>query len=130
MTTTPRKIDRPAAPNNGVDAPSRLRFPKQDACCEGPCDPPWRDDEQCLIWYETRYLNVPLGKDRRPADNASVAAAREYIQFRIIYEHRLCRLGKQLGPLLYTVTLLPGEKVTLYHSDRFTRITSAQDRFS
>jgi thermitase len=72
-------------------------------------------------------LRVPLGKGR-PADVAT--APREYIEFRIIYEHRLCRLGKQLGPLLYTVTLLPGEKVTLYHSDRFQQITSIQNRYS
>jgi thermitase len=39
-------------------------------------------------------------------------------------------LGKQHGPLLYTQTLLPGEKVTLYHSDRYRRITSETDRFS
>jgi thermitase len=31
---------------------------------------------------------------------------------------------------LYTVTLLPGEKVTLYHSDRYRQITSTQERFS
>ncbi|HEX7294613.1 MAG TPA: hypothetical protein VF251_02595, partial [Pyrinomonadaceae bacterium] len=33
-------------------------------------------------------------------------------------------------PLLFTQTLLPGEKVTLYHSDRYRRITSETDRFS
>jgi thermitase len=59
-----------------------------------------------------------------------VNLAREYIEFRITYEHRLCLLGKQHGPLLYTVTLLPGEKVTLYHSDRYRRISSQQDCYS
>ncbi|MBA2382567.1 MAG: hypothetical protein H0V73_10705 [Chloroflexi bacterium] len=53
-----------------------------------------------------------------------------FIEFKITYEHRLCRRGKQHGPLVYTVTLLPGEKITLYHSERFRRITSEQDRFS
>ena len=127
MATTPKRLN-PATPSpDGREQRFSVRLPKQDACCEGPCDPPWRDDEQCFVWYETRYFRVPIGQDRR-ADVAS--AAREYIEFRITYEHRLCRLGKQLGPLLYTVTLLPGEKVTLYHSDRFTQITSVQDRFS
>jgi thermitase len=32
--------------------------------------------------------------------------------------------------LLFTQTLLPGEKVTLYHSDRYRRITSETDRFA
>jgi thermitase len=55
---------------------------------------------------------------------------REYIEFRIDYEHKLCLLGKQHGGLLYTITLLPGEKATLYHSDRYRRITSDQERYS
>lgn len=126
--TTPAKADEQDSPSTGRDPLPSVRLPKQDPCCEGPCHPPWRGDEQCLIWYETRYLRVAIGESR-PADVAAVAA-RDYIEFRIVYEHRLCRLGKQLGPLLYTVTLLPGEKVTLYHSDRYARITSAQDRFS
>ena len=46
--------------------------------------------------------------------NMAFVAARAYIEFRITYAHKLCLLGKQHGPLLYTVTLLPGEKVTLY----------------
>lgn len=106
--------------------PCGVKLPKQDACCESPCDPPWRSDEQCLSWYEERYLQVPLRQDRPSEANAS----RAYIEFRITYQHRLCILGKQHGPLLYTVTLLPGEKVTLYHSERFQQVTSAQDRFS
>jgi thermitase len=78
-----------------------------------------------------RYFRVPIGRQDRPADAAGVAHNYcEYIEFRITYEHRLCRNGKQLGPLLYTVTLLPGEKVTLYHSERFAQITSTQDRYS
>jgi thermitase len=61
---------------------------------------------------------------------AAFVAAASYIEFRVTYEHKLCLLGKQHGPLLYTQTLLPGEKVTLYHSDRYRRITSETDRFS
>ena len=103
-----------------------VKLPKQDLCCESPCDPPWRTDDQCLIWYEPKYLIVPLGQDTPQL----AAVGRAYIEFRITYEHRLCLLGKQHGPLLYTVTLLPGEKLTLYHSERFRQITSAQYRYS
>src|SRR5262249_37957446 len=64
-----------------------------------------------------------------PATNVA-ASVDIFFQSRIVYEHKLCLLGKQHGPLLYTQTLLPGEKVTLYHSDRYRRITSEEDRFS
>jgi thermitase len=99
-----------------------------DDCCVSPCDPPWRLDEQCLYWYETRFFRVPLGRDNVPT--AAFVAAVSFIEFRITYEHKLCLLGKQHGPLLFTQTLLPGEKVTLYHSDRYRRITSETDRYS
>jgi thermitase len=80
-----------------------------------------------MIWYETKFLRVPIGRQQ---ENLAATALREYIEFRITYAHKLCLLGKQHGPLLYTVTLLPGEKVTLYHSDRYRKITSDQERFS
>lgn len=106
--------------------PCCVELPTPDACCVSPCDPPWRPDEQCLIWYETRFFRPPF----RQRDVTHAFSPREYIEFRITYEHRFCLLGKQHGPLIYTVTLLPGEKVTLYHSDRYRRITSVQDRYS
>lgn len=102
-------------------------LPVPDVCCVSPCDPPWRPDEQCMVWYETKFLRIPIG---RQVENVAAVALREFIEFRITYAHKLCLLGKQHGPLLYTVTLLPGEKVTLYHSDRYRRITSDQERFS
>jgi hypothetical protein len=122
-TTTAKTLDQP---DEADAAPGGVKLPTRDPCCESPCDPPWRNDDQCLIWYEQKYFIVPLKEDRKN----EVAAGRASIEFRITYEHRLCLLGKQHGPLLYTVTLLPGEKVTLYHSERFQRITSVQDRFS
>jgi hypothetical protein len=107
--------------------PCCVEPPVPDPCCVSPCDPPWRPDEECLIWYETKFFRAPIGKEPQ---NLAAAFLREYIEFRITYAHKLCLLGKQHGGLLYTVTLLPGEKVTLYHSDRFRRITSDQERFS
>jgi hypothetical protein len=107
--------------------PCCVELPVPDPCCVSPCDPPWRSDEQCMIWYETKFLRIPLGKQNQ---NLMAVAFREFIELRITYAHKLCLLGKQHGALLYTVTLLPGEKVTLYHSDRYRRITSDQERFS
>jgi hypothetical protein len=100
-----------------------------DGCCVSPCDPPWLSDEQCLIQYDTRLFRRALDGDRADVANR-IDAARPFVEFQITYEHRLCRKGKQHGPLIYTVTLLPGEKINLYHSDRYRRITSEQDRYS
>jgi hypothetical protein len=117
-------------PNNeSPDYPCHVDLPIPDDCCVSPCDPPWRKDEQCIYWYETRYFRVPIRTDNQPGAT-DVGAFRIYIEFRIIYEHKLCLLGKQHGPLLFTQTLLPGEKVTLYHSDRYRRITTETDRFA
>jgi hypothetical protein len=110
------------------EGPCGVDIPRPDECCVSPCDPPWRPDEQCLYWYETRFFRVPLGQDIVPT--LAFTFSTSFIEFRITYEHKLCQLGKQHGPLLYTQTLLPGEKVTLYHSDRYRRITSETDRFS
>jgi thermitase len=107
--------------------PCCVELPVPDACCVSPCDPPWRPDEQCLVWYETRFFRVPIGRE---GVNLAAVVLRDYIEFRITYAHKLCLLGKQHGALLYTVSLLPGEKVTLYHSDRYRRITSDQERYS
>jgi Subtilase family len=107
--------------------PCDVDVPTPEECCVSPCDPPWRPDQQCIVWYEERFLRQPIAqRDDTPADFARSI----YIEFRITYEHKLCLLGKQHGPLIYTVTLLPSEKLTLYHSDRYRRITSTQDRFS
>ncbi len=113
------------------DNPCCVDPPLPDACCVSPCDPPWRPDEQCMYWYETKYFRAPLEQRGKENENLQLAAfARAYIEFRINYQHKLCLLGKQHGALLYTITLLPGEETTLYHSDRYRRITSEQERFS
>jgi thermitase len=102
-------------------------FCSDDECCVSPCDPPWLTDDTCLFYYDDRILRRPLGDQAGPALFERQQPA---IEFRITYEHRICRKGKQHGPLVYTVTLLPGEKVNLYHSERYRRTTSEQDRFS
>jgi hypothetical protein len=117
------KADDPADPVQPAKGCS------DDPCCVSPCDPPWLSDEQCLIQYDTRLFRRALGKEQDSPFNR-FDAGRPFIEFRITYEHRLCRIGKQHGPLIYTVTLLPGEKVNLYHSERYRRITSEQDRYS
>lgn len=109
------------------EGPCGVSVPVPDECCVSPCDPPWRQDEQCLYWYETRFFRVPAGQD---VPRAIFVSGKNFIEFRIIYEHKFCLLGKQHGPLLYTQTLLPGETVTLYHSDRYRRVTSETDRYS
>jgi thermitase len=48
----------------------------------------------------------------------------------VTYTHMLCLIAKQRGALAYTLTLLPGEKMTLYQSDRYRRTTSETERYS
>lgn len=122
MATKPKTLDQPTT---RPSSPCSVDFPVHDDCCVSPCDPPWLPDKQCFVWYEVRSLTVPIKVDR--TSEFSVAAN---VEFRITYAHRLCLIGKQHGPLLFTITLLPGEKVTLYHSERYRQITSVQDRYS
>ncbi len=117
-----------AASSCGGDGPCGVDLPQPPACCVSPCEPPWRPDAQCMYWYESKYFRVPLGRDGNV--NVVGAAVGATIEFRIDYQHALCLLGKQHGPLLFTQTLLPGEKVTLYHSERYRRVSSEVDRFS
>jgi thermitase len=93
-----------------------------DPCCVTPCDPAWCADEVGVVFGETRWLCVPLRRDGEPAETA--------IEIRVTYEHTLCLAGKQHGPLLFTQTVLPGEKVALVHHERYRRITGDAERFS
>jgi thermitase len=121
------------APDQSADplTPCSVELPVPDDCCVTPCGPPWIPEKPCIAWYETKVLQVPLeAKQTKSGGIAEFAPLRSYIEFRITFLHRLCLLGKQHGPLLFTVTLLPGEKVTLYHSERYRQVTSIQERFS
>jgi Subtilase family len=83
--------------------------------CRGPSPVPWLTADRCLTFYEGRTFDA--GLDRR-------------LLVRIIYEHRLCLIGRQQGGLLYTTTLLPGEEVKIYEFDRFRRVKSDTERVS
>lgn len=87
--------------------------------CISPPAPPWLPYDQCLTWYESRLLNVPLTKDRELM-----------LQVLLVYEHCLQLQGRKQGPLLFTTTLLPKEKLKLYHYERYRRGRSETDIFS
>jgi len=112
--------------------PCAVDIPEIDPCCVSPCDPPWEPNEECIVWYEERLFRIPVRSQTVEVTGiiAAALATGPFIELRVTYEHRLCLLGKQHGPLLFTTTLLPGETIRLYHSDRYRRITSTQQRFS
>lgn len=103
---------------------SQIILPEHEPCCQGPCDLPWIDHNQCLTFRETRTTSSQLEKLVRDRD------VRGTIVTRLVYTHTLCLIGKQQGGLVYSLTLLPGETATLYHSDRHRRTTSETQRFS
>lgn len=102
-----------------------ITLPTQDPCCQSPCDPAWRTKPTCIIFNETRSVTLPIG-----GDDPAGAFARGRIVVNVTYAHSLCLVGKQHGGLAYTLTLLPGEKMNLYQSDRYRRTTSETERFS
>ena len=65
--------------------------------CRGPAPVPWLTFDRCMSFYESRTFDLGPLRDQR-------------LQIRITYEHRLCLIGRQQGPLLSTTTLLPGEE--------------------
>lgn len=106
--------DEAEQPSPGDEDEDLCKVELPDICpeCLSPAAPPWLPFSQCMVWYETRYVRL---RD---------------ILYKIIYEHDLCMLGRQQGPLLYTTTLLPGESMKLYHYDRYRRTKSTSDLYS
>lgn len=98
------KGEKGTCPVPSIDYPC---VPKE---CVAPRAPPWKPFDQCIYWYEPRFVDF-----------------QDFV-FRIVYEHCLRLLGRQQGPLLYTATLLPGETLKLYHYDRYRRVRSATER--
>ena len=86
--------------------------------CRSPEPIPWVTRDQCQTFYEARVFEVGRVDERRP------------VEVRVSYEHRLCLVGRQQGPLLYTVTLLPGETQTVYEFDRYRRVRQQSEQVS
>jgi hypothetical protein len=84
--------------------------------CVSPESPIWLPWDHCFHMFEFRTF-------RLPGNN-------EAIEVRVKYDHALCMKGRKQGPLVYTLTLLPQEQITLYHYERHRRVTSATARFS
>lgn len=114
-----------AATISPTDGTTPITLPAMDPCCQSPCDPPWLPDSACIVFTETKTATVPLGD--KPTTND---AGRSTVTVTVTYTHDLCLAGKQHGGLAYTLTLLPGEKMTLYQSDRYRRTTSETARYS
>lgn len=110
-----------ATTSDPTDGTTPVTLPTQDPCCQSPCDPPWQTGPSCITFTETKTSVVSLeGKD----------VARGSVTVNVTYAHRICLIGKQHGGLAFTLTLLPGEKMTLYNSDRYRRTTSDTERYS
>ena len=78
-----------------------------------PCCPELIKDDNCDIFEFTRTLNYPiLSHDQRII-----------VQLILLFRLKRCTLGLTLGDPVYTTTLLPGEKVKLFTSDRRTKFT-------
>ena len=116
--------DATPQPFDPTDGTTPVTLPVQDACCQVPCDPPWLTKEVCITFTETKTVVVDLPNTR------NTDFARGQVSISVTYEHKLCLIGKQHGGLVFTLTLLPGEKATLFQSDRFRRTTSEAARFS
>jgi len=108
-----------------TDGTTPITLPTQDPCCQSPCDPPWRTGPNCITFTETKILVLPIAGSSATGD-----FGRGSITIKATYQHTLCLVAKQRGSLAYTLTLLPGEKMTLYQSDRYRRTTSETERFS
>ncbi len=108
-----------------TDGTTPVTLPTQDACCQSPCDPTWLAKPSCVTYTETRTAVVSLADKPAATD-----VGRGFVRVNVTYTHTLCLVGKQHGPLAYTLTLLPGEKMTLFQSDRYRRTTSDTERYS
>ncbi len=93
-------------------------LPETPTECHGPKPVPWLPHDRCMYFYESRIFDGGVLQDRLR------------FQIRIDYQHCLKLVGRQQGPLLYTTTLLPGEKVRLYEYDRYRRVRSETQRMS
>jgi hypothetical protein len=112
-------------PIDQTDGTITVTLPTQDACCESPCDPKWLTKPSCTTFTETKTTVVNLADTE-----AKTNIGRGFVTITVTYAHTLCLVGKRHGGLAYTLTLLPGEKMTLYQSDRYRRTTTEDSRYS
>jgi hypothetical protein len=108
-----------------TDGTTPITLPTQDPCCQVPCDPAWRVKPSCVTFTEIKTSVFPIAGGPNIGD-----FGHGFVTVSVTYTHTLCLVGKQHGGLAYTLTLLPSEKMTLYHSDRYRRTTSETERFS
>jgi hypothetical protein len=108
-----------------TDGTTPITLPTQDACCTSPCDPPWQTGPSCITFTETKTSVIGF-----VAKDIDIAVARGSVTVTVTYAHRMCLIGKQHGGLAYTLTLLPGETMTLFQSDRYRRTTAETERYS
>jgi len=123
--TTPTTSPTTTPTLDPTDGTTPVTLPTLDPCCQSPCDPPWRTGPSCTTFTETKTSTISLTGS--PATND---LARATVTINVTYTHTLCLIAKQRGGLAYTLTLLPGEKMTLYQSDRYRRTTSDTERYS
>lgn len=86
----------------------------QDQGLKIPCCPELIKDDNCDVLFFTRTLNYPF-----LFRNELRIAAQLILGFKLTR----CTLGLVLGDPAYTITLLPGEKVRLFTTDRRTKFT-------
>jgi subtilisin family serine protease len=91
--------------------------------CRGPKPVPWLPFDRCMYFYEARLFDSGVVGN-------TAAAQRQRLNLRVVYQHCLKLVGRQQGPLLYTTTLLPGEKVRLFEYDRYRRTRAETQRVS
>jgi hypothetical protein len=79
-----------------------------------PCCPELLKDDNCDVLFFTRTLNYPFSyKQERKI----------IVQLILGFKLSRCTLGLALGDPVYTTTLLPGEKVRLFSTDRRSKFT-------
>lgn len=105
-----------------------LKFPQRPDQCVSPASPPWKPYDNCIFFYEPRIVEKTVPITNQNGEFTHVRNLR--LQFRIIFEHCLSFCGKQQGALIYTTTLLPGEKVRLYQHDRYRKVRSESQRLT
>ncbi|MBS0516435.1 MAG: hypothetical protein JSS16_13295 [Proteobacteria bacterium] len=86
-----------------------------------PCCPPLAPDDVCDeldFFYRLTYSAAVGGQTP-----AGVPAQNIPVEVKLHFQLKRCRGPLALGDLLYTTTLLPGEKVRLFTSDRRSKFT-------